>query len=143
MNWLSKLARRFGFARTLALASMLALALLRIVDPAPLEEVRLRAFDFFQVLQPRVATQRPVVIVDIDEQSLRKYGQWPWPRTRVAEIVTRLTRAGAFVIGFDVVFAEPDRLSPDVVVDVFRNLDEETRQKIRASSSTDSVFADA
>ena len=122
---------------------MLALALLRIVDPAPLEEVRLRAFDFFQVLQPRVATQRPVVIVDIDEQSLRKYGQWPWPRTRVAEIVTRLTRAGAFVIGFDVVFAEPDRLSPDVVADVFRNLDEETRQKIRASSSTDSVFADA
>ncbi len=122
---------------------MLALALLRIVDPAPLEEVRLRAFDFFQVLQPRVATQRPVVIVDIDEQSLRKFGQWPWPRTRVAEIVTRLTRAGAFVIGFDVVFAEPDRLSPDVVADVFRNLDEETRQKIRASSSTDSVFADA
>ena len=122
---------------------MLALALLRIVDPAPLEEVRLRAFDFFQVLQPRVATQRPVVIVDIDEQSLRKYGQWPWPRTRVAEIVTRLTQAGAFVIGFDVVFAEPDRLSPDVVADVFRNLDEETRQKIRASSSTDSVFADA
>jgi adenylate cyclase len=122
---------------------MLALACLRIVDPAPLEELRLRAFDFFQVLQPRVAAQRPVVIVDIDEQSLRKFGQWPWPRTRVAELVTRLTRAGALVVAFDVVFAEPDRLSPDVVADVFRDLDEETRKKIRASQSTDSAFASA
>lgn len=143
MSWLSKLARRFGFPRALALAFMLALAFLRIADPALLEEVRLRAFDFFQVLQPRVATQRPVIIVDIDEQSLRKFGQWPWPRTRIAEIVSRLTQAGALVIAFDVIFAEPDRLSPDVVADVFRNLDEETRQKIRASSSTDTVFADA
>jgi adenylate cyclase len=122
---------------------MLALASLRIADPAPIEELRLRAFDFFQVLQPRVAAQRPAVIVDIDEQSLRKFGQWPWPRTRVAELVTRLTQAGALVIAFDVVFPEPDRLSPDVVADVFRDLDEETRKKIRASSSTDSMFADA
>jgi adenylate cyclase len=143
MTWLSQLARRFGFPRTLALLLMLALASLRIADPGPLEELRLRAFDFFQVLQPRVAAQRPAVIVDIDEQSLRKFGQWPWPRTRVAELVTRLTQAGALVIAFDVVFPEPDRLSPDVVADVFRDLDEETRKKIRASSSTDSMFADA
>ena len=143
MKRLSQLARRFGFPRTLAVALMLALAFTRIADPTPLEELRLRVFDFFQVLQPRVAVQRPVVIVDIDEQSLRKIGQWPWPRTRVAELVTRLTRAGALVIAFDVVFPEPDRLSPDVVADVFRDLDEETRKKIRASSSTDSVFADA
>ena len=143
MKLLSKLARRFGFPRALALALMVALAFLRIADPAPLEEVRLRAFDFFQVLKPRVAAQRPVVIVDIDEQSLRTFGQWPWPRTRIAELVTRLTQAGALVIAFDVVFPEPDRLSPDVVAEVFRDLDEETRTKIRSSASTDSVFADA
>ena len=122
---------------------MAALVFLRVADPAPLEELRLRAFDFFQVLQPRVAAQRPVVIVDIDEQSLRKYGQWPWPRTRIAELVTRLTEAGALVIAFDVIFPEPDRLSPDVVADVFRDLDEETKARIRSSPSTDSVFAEA
>ena len=143
MKWLSQLARRFGVPRALAVALLLALAFLRIADPAPLEELRLRAFDFFQVLQPRVAAQRPVVIVDIDEQSLRKFGQWPWPRTRLADLVTRLTKAGALVIAFDVIFPEPDRLSPDVVADVFRDLDAETRQKIRASSSTDSAFAEA
>jgi adenylate cyclase len=143
MKWLSKLARRFGLPRALALTLMAALAFLRIADPLPLEELRLRAFDFFQVLRPRVVTQRPVVIVDIDEQSLRKFGQWPWPRTRVAELVTRLTQAGALVIAFDVIFPEPDRLSPDVVADVFRDLDEETRQKIRSASSTDAAFAAA
>ena len=71
MTWLSRLARRFGFPRALAVALLAALVFLRVADPAPLEELRLRAFDFFQVLQPRVAAQRPVVIVDIDEQSLR------------------------------------------------------------------------
>ena len=143
MKWLSQVARRFGVPRALAAALLLALAFMRIADPIPLEELRLRTFDFFQVLQPRVAAQRPVVIVDIDEQSLRKFGQWPWPRTRIADLVTRLTNAGALVIAFDVIFPEPDRLSPDVVAEVFRDLDEETRRKIRASSSTDSAFAEA
>ena len=88
-------------------------------------------------------TQRPVVIVDIDEQSLRKLGQWPWPRTRVADLITRLTKLGALVIAFDVVFAEPDRLSPQLAADVFRDLDEETRNKLRALPSNDQVMADA
>jgi adenylate cyclase len=113
------MARRFGLGRTLSLALLVALLVLRIADPAPIEELRLRTFDIFQILEPREATQRPVVIVDIDEDSLRKLGQWPWPRTRVAELVTRLTEAGALVIGFDVVFSEPDRLSPGVAADAF------------------------
>ena len=111
--------------------------------PAPIEELRLRTFDIFQILKPRDATQRPVVIVDIDEESLRKLGQWPWPRTRVAELITRLTEAGALVIGFDVVFSEPDRLSPGVAADAFRDVDEETRKKLRALPSNDQVLADA
>jgi adenylate cyclase len=77
------MARRFGLGRTLSLALLVALLVLRIADPAPIEELRLRTFDLFQILKPREATQRPVVIVDIDEDSLRKLGQWPWPRTRI------------------------------------------------------------
>ena len=120
-----------------------ALIFLRITDPAPLEELRLRAFDIFQVIKPRVATQRPVVIVDIDEASLRKLGQFPWPRTRIADIITRLTKLGAAAIAFDIVFSEPDRLSPALAVDVFRDLDEETRNKLRALPSNDQIMADA
>jgi adenylate cyclase len=143
MNWLAQMARRFGFARLLALGLLIALAGLRITDPLPLEELRVRVFDLFQVIHPRVATERPVVIVDIDEKSLKTLGQWPWPRTRIADLITKLTQMGALVIAFDIVFAEPDRMSPSVAVDTFRGLDEATREKLRTLPSNDSVLADA
>jgi adenylate cyclase len=138
-------ARRFGYARLACLALLIGFAALRILDPAPLQELRLRTFDTFQVLDPRVKTIRPVTIVDIDERSLAdpKLGQWPWPRTRIADIVTNLSRLGAVVIAFDAVFSEPDRLNPDMAVENFRNLDEATREKLRALPSNDRIFADA
>jgi len=130
-------------ARGLALLLLLALAALRIFDPLPIQELRVRVFDLFQVMQPREATERPVVIIDIDEQSLRSVGQWPWPRTRIADLISRLTQMGALVIAFDVVFAEPDRMSPSVAADEFRDLDDATRTKLRALPSNDAVLADA
>jgi len=143
MERFSRLTRRFASARLLCLALLIALLFLRVSDPLPLEELRLRAFDLFQVIQPRTAAQRPVVIVDIDEASLQKLGQWPWPRTRVADLVSRLTKLGAVAIGFDIVFAEEDRLSPGLAADAFRDLDEETRNRLRALPSNDQVLADA
>src|ERR1700704_1438133 len=135
--------RRFGYARLVCLALLIGLAALRIADPAPIEELRVRTFDTFQRIDPRVKKARPVTIVDIDEKSLAKLGQWPWPRTRIADLITNLTKLGAVVIAFDVIFSEPDRLNPDVAADTFRNLDEETRDKLRALPSNDEVFADA
>jgi adenylate cyclase len=136
-------ARKFGYARLVCLALLIGLAALRIADPAPVEELRVRTFDTFQRIDPRVKTARPVAIVDIDEKSLAKLGQWPWPRTRIADLVTNLTRLGAVVIAFDVIFSEPDRLNPDVAADTFHNLDEETRARLRALPSNDQIFADA
>src|SRR5262249_51898273 len=83
-------------------------------NPPPLEEIRLRTFGLYQTLRPREAGLRPVVIVDIDEASLKEIGQWPWPRTVVADRITRLAELGAVAIGFDVIFAEPDRMSPSI-----------------------------
>jgi adenylate cyclase len=136
-------ARRFGYARLVCLALLIGLAALRIADPAAIEELRVRTFDTFQLIDPRVKTARPVAIVDIDETSLAKLGQWPWPRTRIADMVANLTRLGAVVIAFDVIFSEPDRLNPDAAADTFRNLDEATRDKLRTLPSNDQVFADA
>lgn len=135
--------RKFGYARLLCLAILIGLAALRIADPAAIEELRVRTFDTFQVIEPRVKTARPVTIIDIDEKSLAKLGQWPWPRTRIADLVDRLTGLGAVVIAFDIVFAEPDRLNPNVAADTIRNLDEETRNKLRALPSNDQILADA
>jgi adenylate cyclase len=135
--------RRFGYARLACLALLIGIAVLRVLDPGPIEELRVRTFDTFQRIDPRKKTARPVTIVDIDDKSMEKLGQWPWPRTRLADLITELTRLGAVVIAFDVVFSEPDRLNPDLVADTLRNLDEETRARLRALPSNDQVFADA
>src|SRR5689334_7872904 len=104
--------RNVGYARLICLALLFGVAGLRIVDPAPIRELRVRTFDTFQAIAPRVKKARPVTIVDIDEKSLAspKLGQWPWPRTRIADIIRTLTTLGAVAIAFDAVFSEPDRL---------------------------------
>ncbi|HWL31229.1 MAG TPA: adenylate/guanylate cyclase domain-containing protein [Xanthobacteraceae bacterium] len=138
-----RLARRLLSARALAAALLAALLSLRVTDPGPLQELRLQGFDLLQRLHPRDASERPVVIVDIDERSLRELGQWPWPRTLVADLIARLHDLGAVTIGFDFMFAEPDRLSPALAVDAFRNLDDDTRNRLRALPSNDAVMAQA
>ena len=98
------------------LAVMLAV---RIVDPEPIARFRSSVFDAYLVLRPRpINPAFPVRIVDIDEASLAAVGQWPWPRTRLAEIVTKLKDAGAKSITFDLVMPETDRMSPDALVRV-------------------------
>lgn len=74
---------------------------------------RLIYFDVLQRLSPREFNpELPVRVVDIDEASLASWGQWPWPRTLVAQMVQNLGDYGAATIAFDMLFAEPDRYSP-------------------------------
>jgi adenylate cyclase len=139
-----RLARGFGLGRALSLTLLLLLIPLRIWDPPPVEVLRLRVFDAFQAIQPRPALpQPPVVVVDIDEASMRAVGQWPWPRTVVADMVRRLTELGAVAIAFDVVFAEPDRLSPALIARTLRDLDAQTRAALERLPSNDDVLAGA
>ncbi len=105
MRALIRRARRIRIGTALALVLLLDLVLLRVWDPPPVEMLRLRTFDLFQVIKPREAVQRPVVLVDIDEASLRALGQWPWPRTLLADLVTRLTALGALAVALDAVFS--------------------------------------
>ncbi len=118
------------------------MAALRYADFAPVEELRVRTFDFYQRFDPRVKTVRPVTIVDIDDPSLKKFGQWPWPRTYIADMVINLANLGARVIAFDVVFSEPDRLNPDSAAKTMRYLDEMTRSRLRELPSNDQILAD-
>jgi adenylate cyclase len=83
------------------------------------EELRMRVFDVYQRLAPREYVPVPVKYVDLDDESLERIGQWPWPRTFVAQLVAQLANAGAAAIVFDIVFAEPDRTSPQHVVDLW------------------------
>ncbi|MBL8673222.1 MAG: CHASE2 domain-containing protein [Alphaproteobacteria bacterium] len=94
------------------LAAVGGLLVLRASDPQFLAHLRLLAFDSYQRIQPRAHEDAPVVIVDIDDASLEKLGQWPLPRTILAALVDRLMRLQAATIGIDVLLAEPDRTSP-------------------------------
>ncbi len=85
-------------------AALLGIGLL-LADPLPLQTLRNAVFDQYQRWHPRPYQAVPVRIIDIDEASLTRLGQWPWPRTRMAELVDKLRQADVAAIGFDVVFA--------------------------------------
>ncbi|MBC9981726.1 CHASE2 domain-containing protein, partial [Bradyrhizobium campsiandrae] len=137
-------ARKFGLARLVCLGLLVVFASLRVWDPPPVQELRLRVFDIFQLLDPRDKKEvRPVTIIDIDDKSLARFGQWPWPRTRIADMIINLTNLGAVAIGFDVVFSEADRLNPDLVANQMRYLDEVTRTRLRELPSNDQILSEA
>src|SRR6516225_9166059 len=136
-------ARRFGFARLVCLVLLIGFAVLRLWDPPPVQELRVRTFDMFQLIDPRTKAARPVTIIDIDDKSLAKLGQWPWPRTVIADMIHNLTSLGALAIGFDVLFSEADRLNPDIVAGQMRSLDEVIRSKLRELPSNDQILGDA
>ena len=80
--------------------------LVRIADPEIVEVMRLKYFDVLQKKYPRSTDgQTYSVIVDIDEKSL-EIGQWPWPRTVLADLFEKSKDAGMLVLGLDVLFAE-------------------------------------
>ncbi|MEO7108073.1 MAG: CHASE2 domain-containing protein, partial [Rhodoferax sp.] len=123
-------ARRFKkFSDTVpglrALCGVLALTLVGLAvwlaDPIALQRLRLAQFDQFQRWHPRAYSPVPVRIVDIDEAALKAYGQWPWPRARIAELVERLDSAGAAVIVFDVLMTEPDRNAPAAMAQLWND----------------------
>jgi adenylate cyclase len=90
---------------------LLLTVLLRLFEPSIIQRERLIIFDIYQILQPRVYKPLPVKIIDIDDESLKRIGQWPWSRTIVSQLIANLHNAGAKVIGFDMVFSEPDNTS--------------------------------
>ncbi len=83
-----------------------------------------RLRDFMFVMRGELPKNDRVVIVDIDEESLKEYGQWPWQRDVFADLLYKLSDSGAGIIGLDVVFAEDDRSSPHRFAKRFPQLSE-------------------
>jgi adenylate cyclase len=85
----------------------------RVAASDQLERLSLFCFDLYQRVAPRQSGDAAIRVVDIDDKSLAKLGQWPWPRSMIAQIIDRLRDAGAAAIAFDIDFAEADRTSPE------------------------------
>jgi adenylate cyclase len=144
----SRIVLRRGIVYWLPLAILLATAFAHIVVPEEFDQVSaLAAYDVYQRIAPREASPDvPVLIVDIDEHSLKQVGQWPWPRTVLAQLVDKLREAGAAVVAFDVLFSEADRTSPTMLMSLLtdRGVGEaEAKQLLSAMQDPDGRFAKA
>lgn len=112
-----------------------------VAQPAIAAGMRHAVFDQYQRWLPRsAAADAPVRVVDIDEDSLARFGQWPWPRDRLAALHDRLTAAGAVAVGFDILFAEADRSSPPVLAREL-TLPSALRDAMAALPDHDAAFA--
>jgi signal transduction histidine kinase len=96
-------------------------------------------FDTYQRFPPPGSTQSQVVVVDIDDESLQRVGQWPWRRDRLARLID--AAAGARVVGLDILLTEPDRLSPGTLVDQWPGLPPEVKAAVSALPQPDAILA--
>jgi len=123
-EFLSPLLRWLQKGRILIVMVGLAitgLALLIFVSqPRLLQYLDHKIFDQLLMQKGRVAPSPIPVIVDIDDDSLARYGQWPWPRSRIARLAEKIHRQGPLTVVLDIVFAEPDRTSPAEIQRVLR-----------------------
>lgn len=125
----------------ICIAILIAGVTIRIFDPPFVESLRVKTFDLYQRVSPRPLGDYPVGVIDIDEKSLARVGQWPWPRTTIAKLLDQARKMGAAVVGFDVVFAEQDRMSPALVASSLTGLDEATRRSLENLPSNESHMA--
>lgn len=129
--------------RRVALALTVLAALVMAADGAPQQWLRLQLFDGYQRLQPRERVSAPAVVVEIDEASLAKYGQWPWPRSRLAALLSGVAALQPAAIGIDIILPEPDRLSPRQLVEDIPGLDPSVAEHIARLPGNDQRLADA
>lgn len=119
------------------LVSLLAVIVLvssvhwRLNYPAFFQSLQDITFDSYQRIKPRTQTPTPIRIIDIDDASLKRFGQWPWPRTRVSKMIEQLSDLGAAAIAFDVVFAERDRTTGSELIRQLDEINWPDREKLR------------
>ena len=112
-------------------------------DGALRKRLQYVTFDQFNKMYPRDKTEE-TVIVDLDEASLQKIGQWPWSRDVMADLTRNLLDMGATVVAYDMVFAESDRTSPiNIVPDLEGRISNDAINDIFLLADHDEIFAEA
>jgi serine phosphatase RsbU (regulator of sigma subunit)/CHASE2 domain-containing sensor protein len=105
--------------------------------------LRENGFDAYQRMFPRERRSAPATIVEIDERSLAVLGQWPWPRTQVAQLLESIAAHEPAAIGFDLLFPESDRFSPSAVAHLVPDLPTDLAARLQAVPGNDARLARA
>jgi serine phosphatase RsbU (regulator of sigma subunit)/CHASE2 domain-containing sensor protein len=131
--------KTFRYSAVLLLASLVGLVLLGATPGS----LRARLFDAYQQAFPRQRISAPVVIVEIDDRSLARWGQWPWPRSLLAELVRRIAHEDPAAVGLDILMPEPDRTSPCDVSSYLPGVDPDLKKRLCRLPGNDDILAAA
>jgi len=139
-RWRARLLR----PRPLGAALLIALCAIQLpADWTVRSWVRNGWFDLYQMVMPRSRSSAPAVIVAVDEKSLARHGQWPWPRTLIAELLDALAAYRPLAVGMDILFAEPDRHSPGRLAERHPGVDARLARELKRLPDNDAVLAAA
>jgi len=133
---------------------LVLLIVLKTINPTFIKSISFLSFDMYQKVFPLKKKDSDVIIIDIDEKSLSKFGQFPWNRSIFAKIIENVDSTNPKAIGFDVFFSEKDKQSPEEIIksynilanDVINYLvnikghDERFRQQLENSKSVLAVL---
>ena len=129
--------------RWIGLGVLAVLTLLLWAQPPFITRQQLQWFDASQRIMPRTVTATPAVVVDIDQKSMAALGQWPWPRTVLAQLVREIQRAKPRAIGLDILMSESDRSSPEHWLENMPTHDADLAQALESLPSHDAELARA
>ena len=99
---------------------LILLIILKSFNPNYIKSISFLSFDMYQKVFPIKKQDSNVVIIDIDEKSLSKFGQFPWSRSIFAKIVKNVTESKPKAIGFDIFFSEKDKQSPEEIIKAYK-----------------------
>ncbi len=121
-------------------ALLILLIFLKILNPSFIKSVSFLSFDLYQKVFAEKKNS-DVVIIDIDEKSLGKFGQFPWNRIVFAEILDKLNESNPKAIGFDIFFTEKDKQSPDAIIKSYGLIPADIAE-LQNLKSPDDIFAE-
>ena len=114
---------------------------IRIDNSDTVKILRYKTWDKFQTIQPRQNVSDSVTVVNITEDDLKKYGQWPWPRHVMAMLHAKIADAGAILVNYNILFAEADRMSGVEYLKSMPMTNELREQLGKTLLDTDAVFS--
>ena len=116
------------------------LIVLKTINPSFIKSISYLSFDLYQKIFPLDKQDSKVVIINIDEKSLSKFGQFPWNRSIFAKIIENVNRSNPKVIGFDIFFTEKDKQTPEEIIKAYNILSSDVINYLTNIQSHDERF---
>ena len=115
------------------------LIVLKTINPSFIKSISYLSFDLYQKIFPLNKQTSEVIIIDVDEKSLGKFGQFPWNRSIFAKIVENVNATNPKAIGFDIFFTEKDKQSPEEIINAYSLIPTDVAQ-LQKIKGPDEIF---